>query len=125
MLRRVLESWLLLFRFEIMMRFAEFKDLHRLVRSVPVRASHGSDFVTSGDLCRAMDYACVFYFRRVQCLQRSCATTLLLRRYGWRAELVIGAQLVPFKSHAWVEINSVIVNDKPYVSEIYQVLERF
>jgi hypothetical protein len=34
--------------------------------------------------------------------------------------MVIGAQTIPFTSHAWVE-----VDDKPYMPEIYQVLERF
>jgi transglutaminase superfamily protein len=41
----------------------------------------------------------------VLCLQRSAATTLLLRRHGWDAEMVIGAKLLPFQSHAWVEVN--------------------
>lgn len=75
-------------------------------------------------LCHVIDLACVFYFKQVLCLQRSAATTLLLRRHGWNAEMVIGAQLLPFKSHAWVEIQGVVVNDKPYMQEIYQVLER-
>jgi hypothetical protein len=38
--------------------------------------------------------------------------------------MVIGAQMLPFKSHAWVEIGGSIVNDKPYMLDIYQVLER-
>jgi hypothetical protein len=72
-----------------------------------------------------MDLACVFYFKKVLCLQRSAATTLLLRRYGWSAEMVTGVQIFPYKAHAWVELNNRVVNDKPYVSEIYQVLERY
>jgi Transglutaminase-like superfamily len=124
MLRHVLEGWLLLLRFEIMMRFAQFQQMHRIVHEAPVKASAKIPPALSKDLCTAMDYACVFYFKPVLCLQRSCATTLLLRRYGWNAEMVIGAQLIPFKSHAWVEIKGVVVSDKPYVSEIYQVLER-
>jgi len=124
MLRHVLEGWLLLLRFEIMMRSAQFQELHRVVHDAPVKVSAKNPPTLSEDLCTAMDYACVFYFKPVLCLQRSCATTLLLRRYGWKAEMVIGAQLVPFKSHAWVEIKSAVVNDKPYVSEIYQILER-
>jgi hypothetical protein len=71
-----------------------------------------------------MDLACVLYFKRVFCLQRSSATTILLRRYGWRAEMVTGAQISPFEFHAWTEVNHLIVNDKPYLHEIYQVLER-
>jgi len=47
-----------------------------------------------------------------------------LRRHGLRAEMVIGAQMLPFKSHAWVEVGGIVVNDKPYIREIYQVLER-
>jgi hypothetical protein len=38
--------------------------------------------------------------------------------------MVIGAQVLPFKSHAWVEVDGRVVNDKPYIPEIYRVLER-
>jgi len=38
--------------------------------------------------------------------------------------MVIGAQLLPFKSHAWCEVRGAIVNDKPYLYDIYTVLER-
>jgi hypothetical protein len=71
-----------------------------------------------------MDYACVFYFKKVLCLQRSTATTILLRRHGLSAEMITGAQIFPLKSHAWVEIDGNVVNDKPYMAHIYQVLER-
>ena len=49
---------------------------------------------------------------------------MLLRRHGYEAAMLIGAQMLPFKSHAWVEVNGNVVNDKPYMHEIYQVLER-
>jgi prolyl oligopeptidase len=49
---------------------------------------------------------------------------MLLRRHGFHAELVIGARIVPFKSHAWVEINGLVINDKSYMSELYRELER-
>ena len=124
MKRLVLESWLLLLCFEWIMRFHEFRELHRTVREAPVRPTPNAELLPKERLCGAMDYACVFYFKRVLCLQRSAATTLLLRRHGWSAEMVIGAQMLPFKSHAWCEINGVVVNDKPYMPEIYQVLER-
>ena len=75
-------------------------------------------------ICHAVDLACVFYFKPVLCLQRSAATIVLLRRRGWHAEMVIGAQLLPFQSHAWVEIQGNVVNDKPYINQIFQVLDR-
>jgi hypothetical protein len=38
--------------------------------------------------------------------------------------MVIGAQQLPFKAHAWVEVDGRVVNDKPYVPEMYTVLDR-
>jgi len=58
------------------------------------------------------------------CLQRSAAAVCLLKSYGVRALMVIGAQQMPFKTHAWVEVDGHIVNDNPYISEIYAVLDR-
>ena len=120
----VFESWLLLLYFEWIMHSREFKELHRIVREEPIRTTPSDRLASHEDLCCAMDCACVLYFKRVFCLQRSSATTLLLRRHGWRAEMVIGAKVLPFKSHAWCEVNGVVVNDKPYLHEIYEVFER-
>lgn len=124
MKRRILESWFLLFRFEWIMRFRGFKGLRRAIEGEGVCSAASARSARKEDLCRAMDYACVFFFKPVLCLQRSAATTLLLRRHGWGAEMVIGAQMLPFRSHAWCEINGDVMNDKPYVRDIYEVLER-
>ena len=124
MKRHVVESWFLLLCFEWIMRFRDFRALYRSVREHRVRPSSAVGTVSQEDLCRAMDYACVFYLKRVFCLQRSAATTLLLRRHGLDAELVIGAKLLPFRSHAWVELDGQVINDRPYMHTIYQVLER-
>jgi hypothetical protein len=106
------------------MRFRPMHTLHRIVKRSTVKNGGTTAPVSTELLCRAMDYACVLYFKQVLCLQRSSATTLLLRRYGWDAEMVIGAQVRPFRSHAWVEVGEAIVGDKPYLLDIYQVLER-
>lgn len=75
-------------------------------------------------VCAAVDLACVWYWKQVLCLQRSAATVCLLRRKGVAAELVIGAQHMPFKAHAWVEVDGKVVNDRSYTSEMYSVLDR-
>lgn len=124
MTRLVFKSWLLLLHFEFAMRFRDFKVLHESVRKERARSAPIGRHPSIEELCRAVDLACVFYFKQVLCLQRSAATTLLLRRYGWNAEMVIGAQVLPFKSHAWVEIQGTIVNDKSYMLDIYRVLKR-
>jgi hypothetical protein len=75
-------------------------------------------------ICQAVDLAAVFYFRKVLCLQRSAATVRLLKRHGFPAQLVIGVQQLPFAVHAWVELDDRVINDKPYMSDIYSVLAR-
>lgn len=123
-IRLVFKSLLWLLYFDLVMLSGGFKKVHESVRNHKVFPATANHKHSDSELCRAVDLACVFYFKQVFCLQRSAATAILLRRYGFDAEMVIGAQVLPFKSHAWVEINGVVVNDKPYMLDIYQVLER-
>jgi len=86
--------------------------------------NHNHSRFATEQICRAVDVACVLYFKRVLCLQRSAATAMLLRRHGFSAELVIGVQIIPFRSHAWVELDRRVINDKPYMPELYREMER-
>lgn len=74
--------------------------------------------------CASMNRACVLYPAYVRCLQRSAATTCLLRRYGVPAQMAVGSQLFPFRVHAWVELNGRILNDQSSIPEMYAVLDR-
>ena len=123
MKRSIAESYMLLLWVGFVLAFRGLHALHRHVQKAGVEACQPGLLTGAEELCQAMDLACVFYPKRVFCLQRSAATALLLRCHGIRAELVIGAQLLPFRSHAWVECDGAVVNDKPYMREIYQVLE--
>lgn len=110
-------------RAESVMRLCSLQALQRLVKGqAPSRSPDAKPSVE--DICHSIDLVCAFYPKQVLCLQRSAATALLLRRNGWRAEMIIGVQMLPFNSHAWVEVNGAVVNDKPYVTEMYHVLER-
>jgi hypothetical protein len=124
MRRLVIKSWLLLLYIDFVMLFFDFKMLHSSVRDQKISTLERATLPTAAQLCNAIDLACVLYFKQVMCLQRSSATALLLRRYGWHAEMVIGAQIRPFNSHAWVEIDGKVINDAPDMLQIYQVLER-
>jgi hypothetical protein len=117
------ESFLLLLRFEIVMAFRTLGSLHRQVHAAKVARPKPGALAGVQELCHEIDLACVFYPKRVFCLQRSAATVLLLRRHGVMAHMMIGAQMQPFRSHAWVEVDGIVVNDKPYMREIYQILE--
>ncbi len=119
----VLKSYLRLILFDLYLARGNFNVVCSKVRSYP-----RTNQVPSADdverICAAVDMACIWYWKEVLCLQRSAATACLLRRHGVQAQMVIGAQQVPFKAHAWVEVDGRVVNDKPYTTEIYGVLDR-
>jgi hypothetical protein len=75
-------------------------------------------------VCRAVGVAGCFYWKRVLCLQRSVVTTLSLKKRGVHAKLVIGYRRAPFFSHAWVEVDSRVVNDSAAYKERLQILCR-
>lgn len=115
-------AWLQLARFDLF-RLAGFARVHASVarcRTAPSRTRA----VSPDDVLWAVDEACVWYVRRAACLQRSVVATRLLRRQGWPAELVIGYRPLPFESHAWVELDGRVVNDRPQYQTVFTVLDR-
>jgi hypothetical protein len=109
--------------FDLYLARGNFSALYERVRAYPIN-NNAVLPETAARICAAVDVACIWYWKHVLCLQRSAATACLLRRYGVRAEMVIGAQQMPFKAHAWVEAGGQVVNDKPYTPEMYQELDR-
>jgi len=119
----VLQAYVKLIHFDLYLARDNFAALYDRVRKYPLRKR-----VTAPDaverICSAMDMACIWYWKEALCLQRSAATACLLRKYGVPAQMVIGAQQMPFRAHAWVEVDGRVVNDKPYTPEMYAVLDR-
>jgi hypothetical protein len=119
----MLKAYLKLIQFDLYLARGNFAALHDKVRNYPLEAyTPGPDAID--EICSAVDMACIWYWKEALCLQRSAATACLLKNYGVAAQMVIGAQQMPFKAHAWVEVDGRVVNDKPYTPEIYAVLDR-
>lgn len=112
-----------LIRLEFYLARGDFAAIHNQVRNYTI-GSRAPAVDTIDRVSLAVDMACIWYWKEVLCLQRSAATVWLLRRHGIAARMVIGAQLLPFKAHAWVEVDGRVVNDKPYMPDIYGVLDR-
>ena len=120
----VCQSWIFLISLDVRMRLNPLGAIYKMVRQEAIRQMSAVERTSLEVVCTAVDIACVLYFKKVLCFQRSVVTTLLLRRYGWPAQMVTGTQVLLPESHAWVEVDGNVVNDKPYVSEIYQVVDR-
>lgn len=119
-----LEAYWNLVALESYVARGRFERLYERVRRCPTARKARSSAEILEPLCFAVDLACIWYWKQVLCLQRSAATTCLLRKHGIAAHLVIGAQQIPFRAHAWVEVSGKVVNDKPYTPEMYSVLDR-
>jgi hypothetical protein len=123
MLSLISQAYLELAYFDFYLVRRDFGGLYATVRNYPTSQCSPSPNAID-KICEAVGIACIWYWKAALCLQRSAATACLLRRYGVPAQLVIGVQQLPFKSHAWVEVDGQVVDDKPYIHEIYTVLDR-
>jgi hypothetical protein len=109
--------------FDLLCLGHDFPRMHRLVRGWRVSPGAISKEVVQR-VCEAVNFSCVWYPKSVLCLQRSAVTTCLLRSCGVEAQMVMGAQNLPFKAHAWTEVDGLVINEPRDVKRIYDVLER-
>jgi hypothetical protein len=119
----VLRAYLNLIDFDLFLARGTFSVLYERVREYPLAKTKETPDPTE-KVCSALDAACIWYWKQVLCLQRAAATTCLLKAHGVPARMMIGVQQMPFKAHAWVEVDGRVVNDKSYTPEIYTVLDQ-
>jgi Transglutaminase-like superfamily len=119
----VLRAYLRLIEFDMYLARGNFKALYEKVRRYPI-GEVPAPVNAVEDICAAVDMACIWYWKEVLCLQRSATAACLLKHCGVPAQMMIGAQQMPFRAHAWVEVAGRVVNDKPYMREMYAVLDQ-
>jgi hypothetical protein len=117
------QAFLSLIKHDLFLWRHDFAALHTKTHLLPV-APQQPGLNDIEKITQSVAYACIWYPKKVLCLQRSSVAVALLRRYGIHAEMVIGAQRLPLKAHAWVEVSGRVVNDKPEVQTDYFVMER-
>lgn len=113
-----------LFAYDIISASCRFETIHSMVRHWAVGSRYGHTPHAVERICAAVNYACMWYPKQALCLQRSFVTTYLLRKRGVDAQLVLGAQKLPFQAHAWVEVNGQAVNERSDVQATYAVWDR-
>jgi hypothetical protein len=118
----ILEAYSRLVAHDVFMSLNDLAGLHEQIRRFPKRATDSSTTATQL-VSHALDLACAFYPKRALCLQRSAVLVKMLRRRGSTAHMIIGAQKLPFKAHAWVEVDGEIINDRLASREKFLILE--
>ena len=118
-----LRALLALATYDVLCTVSTFARIHRMVKAWPVahRFPNGD---TIDRVCKAVNYACVWYPKQVLCLQCAFVTAYLLRKKGVPAQMVLGAQKLPFKAHAWVEVDGRAINERSNVQATYAVWDR-
>lgn len=109
--------------YDILSTVCRFETFYSMVKVWKV-ARESSDPDTIDRVCSAVNYACIWYPKQALCLQRSFVTTYLLRKHGVSAHMVLGAQKLPFKAHAWVEVEGRAINERSNVQATYTVWDR-
>jgi len=108
--------------YDVLSALCPFHILHSMVKRWKVVGIPAQDAIDR--VCTAVNYACIWYPKRALCLQRSFVTSYLLKRQGIPAQMVLGAQKLPFKAHAWVEVDGRAINERSNVQATYTVWDR-
>jgi hypothetical protein len=118
-----LRAFFTLLAYDVLGTFCGFETIYSMVKSWTVaRVPSGRETINS--VCMAVNYACIWYPKQALCLQRSFVTAYLLRKHGVDAYMVLGAQRLPFKAHAWVEVDGQAINERSNVQATYAVWDR-
>ena len=122
--RETFSAFIGLLAFDLMLKFAGFKSLIKKVEGW----STAEPRTTNRELCRRVrgmvDRAQMYYPKKAMCLQHAAVVTCLLRQRGIPAEMVLAAQELPPKAHAWAEVMNEVVSDSPTVKMKYRELRR-
>ena len=119
----MLKAVLALLAFDVLRFGNNFHRIYSFVKAWPL-AQKSAPHDAIERVCTAVNYACVLYPKRALCLQRSFVTTCLARSCGVAAKMIMGAQKVPFKAHAWTEVDGCPINERRNVHKLYLVWER-
>jgi transglutaminase superfamily protein len=124
----VITSWLALAFVHLAVALTGFPRLYRLIGRWPtlgVAAASPDAARRVEDTCAAMTRARTYYFKYTWCLHSAAATVALLRLRGVPAQLVIGVRRIPFRAHAWVEVDRrIVMNNQRNLDVNYRVITR-
>jgi len=122
----VLEALLELAAFDAVASLRQFRTLKWWAIRKARRVMNGAEALDRAkEIAVAIDAACTIYPKTAMCLQRSVVLTRMCRRRGCEVELVTGIQRLPFRSHAWVELDGIPIGDSKKVQEVYVTLDRW
>ncbi len=106
--------------YDALMKLLGFAGICRiLTRRAP--GKRRIDLVRLRRVCAGIERARIWYPKTIMCMQHSAVIKFLLLRCGLNPRLAIAGRIMPFQSHAWVEIDGTVINDTQKVQSYYSV----
>ena len=109
--------------YDALMKVLGFHRLSQILTRSPVKGR--ANAVRTLRVCAAIERARIWYPKEIKCMQHSAAITFFLARCGLNPRLAIAGRSMPFQSHAWVELDGIVVNDTQRVQQFYKVFAYF
>jgi hypothetical protein len=105
-------------------RLANLVEKYLALKPAPENPSRNDLFERAEVAAHMVSFAARHGFFQASCLRRSMALVILLRRQNIDSKLCLGTRLSDhiLEAHAWVEVQGIIVNDRPDVREQYTAL---
>ena len=111
--------------YDIVLKLLDFNKLCRIVEHGFPRKRKKPKVLHILRVCAGIERARIWYPKQIMCMQHSTIIRCLLRYHGVLAEIVFAGRRMPFQSHAWVEVDGIVVNDTQRVQSFYRVFKRF
>src|SRR5260221_13679868 len=111
--------------FDLVLRRRKLAGLYTKVQAWPIRRTLNNREGTVDSIVDKVNRACTLYPKKALCLQRSAVITCLLRSSGVFAHMVIGAQNMPFRAHAWVDVEGHVLGEPRVINQRYMELARY
>lgn len=111
--RLIFEAYFILLRVHFMIKTLGFYRLIQIIKNKSKKSKH---FILKSSeefevLVHALNRACFYFPKRTKCLEWSAALVLMALSRGWKCNLEIGVQNLPFSAHAWVALDGKIIAD--------------
>lgn len=108
---KLIEAYIQIITLFVILKLRGIRHYTKYFDPPPFPSDLDNDEATLESVKKGIDTAVRFMIFNSDCIYQSLAFTMMLRRRTIPAVVCMGVSSFPFKAHAWVEVNGVIVSD--------------
>lgn len=117
---KIIEAYIRIIIVFVVLRFRGIRHYAKFFRDPSFSSKPDSDEMTLKSVKEAVDSAVKFMFFNSDCVYQSLVLTMMLRCRNIRAVACLGVSSFPFRAHAWVELEGVVISgDSGIVNGLY------